>query len=51
MDAVEEQERNKPVLERIREETEKDDSLQLVKNYIKKGSQCVLWTISEREAV
>lgn len=37
VNALEEQERHKPVLECIREETEKDDSLQLIKHYIKKG--------------
>ena len=34
VDAIKEQERQKPVLERIKRETEKDNSLQLVQQYI-----------------
>lgn len=36
-DAIEERERHKPVLERIKMATEKDDSLQLVRQYIGSG--------------
>lgn len=37
MDAIEERERPKTVLERVKVETEKDESLQLVRQYIRPG--------------
>lgn len=37
VDAIEEQEGHKPVFERIKEETDKDEALRLVKHYIKSG--------------
>ena len=37
VDAIEEQERRKPVLERIKMEMAKDDSLQYVRHYIRSG--------------